>query len=198
MLGALGFNNAQLHDDNELCRLCRAGDESAFRVIASRYYLMLKKYASRFAVNGIDSDDLFQEGLIALHNAAMTYDENADAAFRTYAGVCVRNRMISAVRHHQTMKKRNVDAGSIEDEHEIPSAPETDPLNAVIMSESLKAFYEFLRNKLSSSESRVLDLYLEGLSYDDIAQRLGITRKSCDNAMQRIRKKLRALKDMPV
>ena len=91
-----------------------------------------------------------------------------------------------------------MDAGSIEDEHEIPSAPETDPLNAVIMSESLKAFYEFLRNKLSSSESRVLDLYLEGLSYDDIAQRLGITRKSCDNAMQRIRKKLRALKDMPV
>ena len=80
MLGDLGFNNAQLHDDNELCRLCRAGDESAFRVIASRYYLMLKKYASRFAVNGIDSDDLFQEGLIALHNAAMTYDENADAA----------------------------------------------------------------------------------------------------------------------
>ncbi len=193
MLDDVLFGNVQDQDDNELCRLCRQGDENAFRVIASRYYLLLKKDASKYAETAADSEDLLQEGLIALHDAALTFDENGGAAFRTYAGVCVRNRMISVLRHQQAMKKRNMDASSIEEAQDVPSSPETDPLNAVIKSEELDRFYSFLKEKLSSIEEKVLDLYLEGLSYDDIAKKLDISRKSCDNAMQRVRKKLRCL-----
>ena len=193
MLGDVWFDNAQSQDDSELCRLCRQGDENAFRVIASRYFLLLKKSASKYAESAADSDDFLQEGLIALHDAAMTYDENAGAAFRTYAGVCVRNRMISALRHQQAMKKKSMVASSIEEAENVPSSPESDPLNAVIMSEELDHFYGFLRERLSSNEEKVLDLYLEGLSFDEIAQRLGVSRKSCDNAMQRVRKTLRCL-----
>ncbi|MBQ9460676.1 MAG: sigma-70 family RNA polymerase sigma factor [Clostridia bacterium] len=194
MLGDVWFDDADGQDDSELCRLCRQGDENAFRVIASRYCILLKKNASRYSESADDSDDLLQEGLIALHDAAMTFDENAGAAFRTYAGVCVRNRMISAVRHQQAMKKRSMAAASIEEAENVPSSPESDPLHAVIMSEELEHFYAFLREKLSSSEEKVLDLYLEGLSFEEIAQRLGVSRKSCDNAMQRVRKKLRCLR----
>ena len=180
MLGNAFFDDTEVQDDAELCRLCREGDQSAFALLASRYYLLLKKSAAKYSESADDSEDLFQEGLIALHDAAMTYRQDAGAAFYTYAGVCIRNRSIAA--------------GSIDEADGVPSSPESDPLNAVIMSEELRSFYEFLRNRLSSSEGRVLDLYLEGLSYDEIAERLGTTRKSCDNAMQRVRKKLRGLK----
>ena len=194
MLGNAFFDDTEAQDDAELCRLCREGDQSAFALLASRYYLLLKKSAAKYSESADDSEDLFQEGLIALHDAAMTYRQDAGAAFYTYAGVCIRNRMISALRHQRTVRNRSIAAGSIDEADGVPSSPESDPLNAVIMSEELRSFYEFLRNRLSSSEGRVLDLYLEGLSYDEIAERLGTTRKSCDNAMQRVRKKLRGLK----
>ena len=178
--------------DEELAELCRKGVDSAFGVIASRYYLLLRKKAMELADIGDDCEDLFQEGLIALYDAAMTYEKSGGASFRTYAGVCVRNRMISAVRHQQALKNRSVRASSsIEEASEVPSAPEADPLNAVIMREELEAFEKYLRDVLSDSERAVLELYLEGLSYEDISVRLGITKKSCGNAMQRVRQKLK-------
>ena len=178
--------------DKELVRLCREGSDTAFRQLAGRFFLTLRKKAADIAGNPADIDDLVQEGMIALHYAALTYDEDGGASFATYAGVCIRNRMISAARRENSLKNRlNSSASSIEEAQTVPALPECDPLNAVIINEELRSLEEFLRNNLSSAESAVLGAYLEGASYDEISKRLGITIKACDNAMQRVRKKLR-------
>ena len=178
--------------DKELVRLCREGSDAAFRQLAGRFFLTLRKKAADIAGNPADIDDLVQEGMIALHYAALTYDEDGGASFATYAGVCIRNRMISAARRENSLKNRlNSSASSIEEAQTVPALPECDPLNAVIINEELRSLEEFLRNNLSSAESAVLGAYLEGASYDEISKRLGITIKACDNAMQRVRKKLR-------
>ena len=178
--------------DAELVGLCREGSEPAFRQLAGRFFLTLRKKAADIARCPADIDDLVQEGMIALHYAAGTYNENSGASFATYANVCVRNRMVSAVRRENSLKNRlNGSAAPIKEAEGVPAMPECDPLNAVIINEELRSLEDYLRNSLSASESAVLGAYLEGLSYDEIAQRLGITRKACDNAMQRVRKKLR-------
>ena len=184
-----GFDNVS---DTELAGLCREGSETAFRQLAGRYFLTLRKKAADASVNPSDIDDLVQEGMIALHYAALTYDENGGASFSTYANVCIRNRIISAVRRENSLKNRlNSSASSIEEAQAVPAMPECDPLNAVIIKEELHSLEEFLRDELSQAESAVLGAYLEGRSYDEISRRLGITKKACDNAMQRVRKKLR-------
>lgn len=186
------FYGASDDSDVQLVRRFREGDQSAFYQLASRFFLLLKKKAAAYSRNAQDSDDLVQEGLIGLHKAALTFDESGTASFRTYADVCIRNRMISSLRQSSSASERlSGTAVSMEEAERLESPPESDPLNAVIVNEELQALEDYLREQLSPAESRVLDLYLSGLSYDEIAERLGITRKSCDNAMQRIRKKLR-------
>lgn len=178
--------------DAGLVRLCREGNEPAFRQLVGRFFLTLRKKAADSAGCPADVDDLVQEGLIALHYAVCTYDENGGASFATYANVCIRNRIVSAVRREKSLKNRlNGSASSIEQAGDVPALPECDPLNAVIFNEELRLLEAFLRKELSPVESEVLEAYLEGLSYDEIAVRLGITKKACDNAMQRVRRKLR-------
>lgn len=185
------FDVSADESDVQLLRRYRTGDQSAFYQLANRFFLILRNKAAAYS-GGADTDDLVQEGLIGLNNAALTYDENASASFRTYADACIRNRMLSALRRSSPEKERmNGTVTSIEEAKELESPPECDPLNAVIVKEELQALESYLREQLSPAESRVLDLYLLGLGYDEIAERLGITRKSCDNAMQRVRKKLR-------
>ena len=186
------FYGSDSLSDTELLRRYRAGDQSAFHQLANRFFLVLKKKAAAYSRGGTEADDLVQEGLIGLHNAVLTFDEGGGASFRTYADVCIRNRMISSLRRSGYGRDRmNGTVASIEEVEELESPPESDPLNAVILKEDLNALEGYLREQLSPAESRVLDLYLSGLSYEEIAKRLGITRKSCDNAMQRVRKKLR-------
>ncbi len=192
MLGNELSDNYDNISDAQLVRLYREGSESAFRQLAGRFFLTLRKRAADNAKCAADIDDLMQEGLIGLHYAALSFNENGGASFLTYANVCIRNRIISAVRHEKSLKNSiNSAASSIEEAGDVPALPEQDPLNAVIIKEELRALGEYLDKNLSESESAVLELYLDGRSYDEIAEKLGISRKSCDNAMQRVRKKLR-------
>ena len=189
-----GITNGQAESlsDEQLVLLCREGDDAAFRLLAARFFLTLSKKAVDYSRRGAETDDLVQEGLIALHEAVSGYREDRGASFRTYADVCIRNRMISALRRINARRNRiNDEAASIEEADLLPSPPENDPQNAVIIAEELKALQDHLRNSLSQTESAVLRLYFEGMTYEQIAERLGISRKSADNAIQRVRKKIR-------
>jgi len=178
--------------DAELVRLYREGNENAFRQLVNRYFLIVKKMAADYAVQGAETEDLTQEGLIALHQAVQRYDESAGAGFKTFADVCIRNRMRSVIRREFTQKSRaNRHTSSIEDAGEMPSALDDNPEDAIIGKENLRQLEEYLRDHLTPAENNVLSCYLSGMSYDAIAKKLGISRKSCDNAMQRVRKKLK-------
>lgn len=177
--------------DNELISLYKNGDQFAFQQLAVRYIFIIRNKSSDLYNMGIESEDLFQEGLLGLHNAVRSFDENGGASFRTYAGICIHNRLVSAVRSANTNKNKiNNAAVSLDDKTELHSLPVTDPEDAFITRESFRGFVSYLKDNLSETELSVLSLYLDGNSYDEIAERLGVTKKVCDNAMQRVRKKL--------
>lgn len=170
--------------DNELIGLFKKGNQRAFHQLAFRYMFLIKKRAYDLQNSGVDTDDLIQEGFLGLHNAVNTYNENGGASFRTYASVCIRNKMISAVR---TEGKR---VCTEELSETIPVRPETEPENAFILKEDFAGLMKRIETNLSKSEKKVLSLYLDGKNYNEIASELNKSRKFCDNAMQRVRKKL--------
>ncbi len=189
---------AQLDDfeglsDTQLLRLYKNGNQTAFQQLAIRYIFIIRAKAYNLYNKGVESEDLFQEGLLALHYAACSFDENGDVPFSTYAGVCVRNRLISAVRTANTNKNRINNISVYLDDTESNSYSLNDPENILIIREDLEKLTDYIKTNLSKTELRVLSLYLDGSSYNKIASVLGITKKSCDNAMQRVRKKLKII-----
>ncbi len=180
--------------DTELIHLFRSGEQLAFQQLALRYLFLIRSKAADLGGKGVESDDLVQEGFLALLSAAETYEENGGAVFRTYAAACIKNRLVSAVRSANSRKNQwNASAWRLEED--VPVHENVQPENALIIKEDFARLIAYMETSLSPSELRVLSLYLEGHSYDEIARTLGISRKSCDNAMQRVRKKL---KDLPV
>ncbi|MBQ8134969.1 MAG: sigma-70 family RNA polymerase sigma factor [Clostridia bacterium] len=181
--------------DEELAALCKDGMQEAFGELSVRYIFIIRNKASNLYNMGIEADDLFQEGLIGLNNAVRTFDENGNASFRTYASVCIHNRMVSAVRSANSSKNKiNHLTVSLTEELDVLSAPHTEPESALMAEEDFKELSGKIRNSLSELEMQVVLLYIDGYSYDEIAEKLRIPKKSCDSAMQRVRKKLKGLK----
>ena len=164
--------------------------------------------ARAYYLAGADREDLIQEGMVGLYRAVCTYDpasvgEERAAAFSTYAEICTKHQMISAVR--RAARKRNLplntyisleremtpDGGPARDLAEILSDVYTeDPEHDLIHREELVFLRKTMETALSPFERRVLKLYLEGFSYQKIADLLGKTPKSVDNAIQRVKRKL--------
>ena len=181
------------YSDAALVSLYRSGEQKAFQQLAVRYFLSLKKRVAAFVCNEAESDDLFQESLLGLHDAVCSYDENGGASFRTYSDICIRNRLVSYIRRLRSAKNAPQSRrATIEEADSLPSSPESNPENAMIDVEELHSLEQYIRNNLSSAEATVLELYISGRTYDEISAALNISKKSCDNAMQRIRRKLRA------
>ena len=181
--------------DEQLVKLCNKGVQEAFSALSVRYIFVIRNKSAELYHQGIEKDDLFQEGLIGLHNAVRTYDPDSTASFRTYAGVCIRNRLISAVRAANSNKNKiNSCAVPLSDQTEEPASAVSEPENVVVAKENVKELWIQIEKRLSDTEKSVLSGYLDGKSYDSMAKELGITKKSCDNAMQRVRKKLKILK----
>ncbi len=144
--------------------------------------------------NRADADDLAQEALLGLHAAAMHFRADGGASFSTYARVCVRNRLRSAVTALFSPETPHDDA-RLFDEIERDITAVIDPGEWVSNREEDAAYLDRLKLALSSLEYRVLMCHLSAYTYDEIASLLGISPKAVDNALQRVRRKLSRNRD---
>ncbi|MBQ8135397.1 MAG: sigma-70 family RNA polymerase sigma factor [Clostridia bacterium] len=181
--------------DEQLVKLCNNGVQEAFSALSVRYIFVIRNKTAEIYHSGLENDDLFQEGMIGLHNAVKTFDPYNTASFRTYAGVCIRNHLISVIRAANSNKNRiNSYTVPLSDQTDEPASAVTEPENVVVAKENVRELWVQIEKKLSDTEKQVLFGHLDGRSYSEIANKLGITAKSCDNAMQRVRHKLKILK----
>ena len=178
----------------ELVGEIQRGDDASFSLLCEKYKpLILSLVSSIFTdspgLSSLDRDDLMQEANIALFKAASSFDTSRGGiTFGLYAKICIRNRLVSikrkAVSDQKKLKRhiagtsaasKNIGRSHINDDRMIDAA----------------AVSEFAENVLSPYEKRVFALYIEQLSYKEIAERLGKSEKSVDNAIYRIKKKLK-------
>jgi RNA polymerase sporulation-specific sigma factor len=186
--------------DLELQRMAVSGNGEAEEQLAERYSRLVRICARPLFLAGGDSEDLTQEGMLGLLSAIRQYDASLEASFKTFAERCIRNRLLTAVRSASRQKHLPLNDGvSLEyilsDESQtsaaaFPQAFTRNPEEQVLARESEKEFYSTYSRCLSQLEQQVLHLYLEGLSYHEIAGKTGRTGKAVDNAVQRIRRKL--------
>ena len=184
--------------DEELWQRASAGDAAAEEELVNRYTVTVRMCARPFFLAGGDSEDLIQEGMFGLLSALRHFDPAKDVTFKTYAERCITTRLVTAVRSAARFKHKPLnDSISFEspqfDERQILSQGNLrDPEEMVITRELTEELQSALNTGLSKLERQVLEQYLEGLSYTDIAGKCGISVKSVDNAVQRIRRKLAA------
>ena len=175
-------------DNDDLLRLVKlasSGDNEALSLLVSKMIPDVRREASKFSgAVGVDSDDLFQEGMIGLLSAARSYKTDCGASFRTYASVCIRNRIISAV-------KKASGGKSVRRDLLVPLETELSYDDGLVVKEECDRLFGFIETQLSERERSILKLFLSGLSYGEIAQKLGSSSKSVDNALQRVRRKLK-------
>ena len=187
--------------DEELCIQAGAGDSAAEETLVLRYSRLVRICARPFFLAGGDSEDLIPEGMLGLLSAIREYRPDRNARFRTFAELCVRRRIISAVRLAAGGKHSPLNRGvSLEPSLFLADGENTalgtafyrleDPEDTVIHQENLHRLETVIKSKLTSLEAKVLALYLEGLSYTEIAGAVPCSAKSVDNAVQRIRRKV--------
>lgn len=192
----VAFHNCS---DEQLCVLASGGDPAAESELVSRYSRLVRVCARPLFLAGGDSEDLIQEGMLGLLAAIRGFKPQRDAAFRTYAEVCVRNRMLSAIRSAQGGKHAPLNQSIPIDSplfdqanvHLHPSAES--PEDLIVGREEQKERLDSLKSQLSEFEAKILPLYLNGLSCREIAQLVDRSQKSVDNAIQRIRRKVERL-----
>lgn len=181
-------------DDAELVKAARGGDDTAFEELVRRYLRIINWYADRYSHTPHDKDDYLQEGLCGLLRAVRTYN-GISSSFSTYASVCIRTGIITAVRKNGRDNGRLVSYD--ETLTESDGSDSISPEDIIIQKESTDFLYERFKSVLSEYESNVFDLFLLGLTYGDIALCLKTSSKSVENAVRRIRTKLKALITKP-
>lgn len=184
------------YSDAELADLVRSGDSDAFAELTARYLDVVRARVAPFRSGSMDADDLCQEGLLGLLSAARTYSASGGASFRTYAGVCISNRIVGAYRvaaGHKNDPLRDFVSLSREEDPDsvLPPDPGTDPEALFADRDSYEAISRNIEKELTALEMRVLRLYVSGRSYREIARLLSIRPKAVDNALQRVRFKLK-------
>jgi RNA polymerase sporulation-specific sigma factor len=191
-------------EDGYLIALAKQGHADAYDRIVRRYYGFVRLKASSYFLVGGDSDDLIQEGLVGLYKAVRDYRTDRESSFRNFAELCITRQIITAVKTatrnkhtplNQYVSFSSTPAGSGSDsdptlDEMLPGSPVHDPINQVISSEELRALVACISTALSELESRVLGLYLDGHSYEEVGQRLDCDCKTVDNALQRVKRKV--------
>lgn len=169
-----------------------AGDEEAFAVITARMTPLIRSIVQGFAADGMDADDLAQEASLGLLAAVRSYRPDGGAAFTTYATTCIRNRLTSVARRHGARIRSEQ---PFEEDSDLPADTHSDPARRMLEQEDLSRLHEQLRQRLTDLEYRVLLARLSDQSYEEIAARLGVSKKAVDNAVQRLRRKMTAEQD---
>lgn len=179
-------------EDAVLAAAAREGDRAAEETLILRYTRLARACARPLFLAGGDSEDLIQEGLLGLLDAVREYDSHRDASFATFAEVCIRNRLHSAVRSAAREKHMVLSAAVSWEEQEAEESGLSleNPEDLIIAREMWREETARLSRKLSAFEREVLGQYLEGFTYREIAEATGKPPKAVDNAVQRIRRKL--------
>lgn len=167
----------------ELVALCRKEDRLALTELIKRFVPSVRKRAESFA--GGNPDDLMQEGFLALLDAVRNFDPDRGAGFTTFALSCIRNRMINVY------KKNSISTDELTEDLELPDDDAVIPENIVAEQAAFEELSSKITAALSKLELSVFRLYVRGMSYEQIAEELGVPEKSVDNAVQRMRRKLK-------
>ncbi|MBQ7373764.1 MAG: sigma-70 family RNA polymerase sigma factor [Clostridia bacterium] len=175
--------------DNQLIALHKQGNLNAFERISERYKWLVKSVCRSYFLTGGDDDDLLQEGFLGLLKAVNTYDESKNTAFKTFAYTCISSNVKTAVR-----KDCNNSNKALNESVSLTAISflETENLEDVIIEKEGKEETENeIKNLLSQLEYKIFRLWLGGHSYGEISEITGKTDKAVDNAIQRIKKKLK-------
>lgn len=194
MTDTVSIGNADTFSDIKLVELFNRGNENAFTALTDRYLKLIRSITSKYNISGLEPEDLTQEGLLGLLCATKSYKANMGTSFKTYAGLCINRRIISLLARSDGNKSKPLnDYISLYDEGVEQSILNEgiNPEELFISKEGFLSLNKRISDCLSKTEKNVLDLYLAGESYNRIAQVLAISSKSVDNALQRIRKKLK-------
>lgn len=193
--------------DEELIDRLRSGDAPIMDYICNKYKKLVRSKAKSMYILGADSEDLIQEGMIGLFKAVRDYDSGRDASFYTFADLCISRQMYTAVQAAKRQKHIPLnsyislnagDSGKEEGEERslleaLADRTEMNPEELFLDKERVNYLESVIEKELSSFEKQVLDLYMTGMSYTQIAKVLGRDEKSADNALQRLKSKIKKM-----
>ena len=190
--------------DEELIEKSRNGNDPALDVLISRYIGLVRQHAFRLYLVGADKEDLHQEGLIGLFKATRDYKPELSVPFRSFAETCIKRQLATAIKaatrlkHSPLNNSVSLNRPLFYDQDEsvffdiVSESPLHNPEDIVINKERYDDIGEKIKSHLSKFELKVLKVYLEGKSYQEIAEILEKPQKAIDNALQRIRHKVEA------
>ena len=190
-------------DDLRLVIRARNGDQAALDALIRRYTGFVRIKASSYFLAGGESDDLIQEGMIGLYKAVRDFRSDKETSFRSFAELCITRQIITAIKAATRYKHAALNAyvsfsqtPAGQDDSDctlgdaLPGPGVEDPAVCVISTEELQSLVFCLGTGLSPLESDALRLYMEGLSYEQMAEELGCDTKTIDNALQRVKRKV--------
>ena len=198
-----GINYDKMTDE-ELIKLAQNEDKTALDILIGRYKETVNMKVSKYYINGAEKEDLVQEGLIGLFKAVKSYSGDKDNSFKSFANMCIERQLITAIKGSNRQKHiplnsyvslNNPTYENEEGDIENPLIDildfntVEDPLDTITKNEYMKNVEKTIDKSLSTFEKQVLNKYIEGQSYVQIAESLNSPVKSVDNAIQRIRKK---------
>ncbi len=194
---SLDYNNM---NDNDILKLIKKHDSDAMEFLLKKYSPIVKKEIRTMYIIGAETEDLYQEGMIGLFKAIRDFESDKGAAFSTFATLCVKNQLKSAVtaanrKKHSPLNQyisiyASGEDGGDNEELFMDDGVKTNPEKKILAKENENELLDSIKEKLSKLEVTVLNLYLEGLSYAEISDRINKSEKSVNNALQRIRLKL--------
>ncbi len=198
---SLNEKDYQNKSDEELIQIIKAGDKEALDFLMTKYKEIVNMKVSKYFLIGAEKEDIIQEGLIGLFKAVQSYNPEKQNSFKTFANMCIERQLITAIKSSNRQKHiplnsyLSLNTAAYEEDEDTTlfdtfNAHQTeDPLETITKKEYYKDVEETINESLSDFEKQVLNRYMQGESYIQIAEKLDTPVKSIDNAIQRIRKK---------
>ena len=193
----------QLLTDEEVVAAYRAGDFEAVEYICNKYRGLVSKYGKKFFIKGGEEQDVIQEGMVGLFKAIQDYNENKQVPFKKFAEICITRQIIKAMVSADIQKNQPLNSYVSFSAQEEPTNQEVveslltnevfNPENILIDSEKTLDTFEKIVEILSKMELQVFLYMMQGMDYHTIAQKMDKSEKKIDNAIQRIRQKVRQL-----
>lgn len=189
------MKNYAQYTDEELLHMQQQGESGIMDYLIEKYKPMVRQKARVLYLVGGDQDDLIQEGMIGLFKAVRDYRADKDTSFKTFAQLCVDRQIYHAIQSSNRQKHQPLNSyvsiNGEEWEAETRKMFQQSPENIVIANETAILLQDKILEELSKMENQVLAMYMDGDNYLEIAEKMGKSPKSIDNALQRIRTKVR-------